>query len=228
MDEYAARVAKSALKLEAIKLNPSNLFVWASGFQMPIYNDNRLFMSSVQDRGLVLDALEDLIQKNRIEFEVVAGTSTAGIPWAAWLAHRRDLPMVYIRDKPKDHGLRNQIEGIAADKGLEGRKTVVIEDLISTGGSSVKAVEAVREAGGNCVDCVSIFNYGFDEAASRFGALAPPCQVSSVLDYKTLVGVAIRIGGVRPQDAEVLREWDADPFGFGEKRGFPKIERIKS
>ncbi|HLD04425.1 MAG TPA: orotate phosphoribosyltransferase [Candidatus Nanoarchaeia archaeon] len=227
MGEYTARVAQAALRLEAIKLDPNHLFVWSSGYQMPIYNDNRLFMSSVQDRGLVLDALENLIQEKGMGFEVVAGTSTAGIPWAAWLAHRRDLPMVYIRDKPKDHGLRNQIEGITADKGLEGRKTVVIEDLISTGGSSVKAVEAVRQAGGNCVDCVSIFNYGFGEAVSRFGALTPPCQVSSVLDYKTLVEVAIQTGYVEPQSAKVLKEWDSDPFGFGEKHGFPKIERGK-
>src|SRR3989344_5696557 len=174
-------LASRALKLKAIKLNPDKPFQWASGFFMPIYNDNRLFLFDSDNRALIGSGFMNIISKEKIDFDVIAGTATAGIPHATTLADYCTMPLIYIRDKPKDHGRKNQIEGIDSESDLEGKKVIVIEDLISTGGSSAKAVQAVRDANGEANYCLSIFNYGLDAAVEAFSSLDPICNVRSLL-----------------------------------------------
>jgi orotate phosphoribosyltransferase len=170
------------------------------------------------------------VRAEEIPVSFIAGTSTSGIPHATTLADKLGLPMVYIRDKPKDHGMKNRIEGIDAEKDLEGRKGVVIEDLISTGGSSARAVQGVREANGSVDYCLAIFNYGFEKAAKLFTAegdspLTEPCEVRSILTYDILMEVARASDKFTKEQLEMLEEWGKDAFGWGAKFGFPKIER---
>ncbi|MFA7707504.1 MAG: orotate phosphoribosyltransferase [Candidatus Pacearchaeota archaeon] len=243
--ETAKEIAKAGLKINAIKLSPNKPFTWASGFQMPIYNDNRMFLGNAKHRRLIADGFNHLMdsaysENRNIYFSIIAGTSTAGISPATTLADTYSIerPLIYVRDKPKDHGLRNQIEGIDAEKDLGGKRVLLIEDLISTGGSSVNAVQAIRDANGNCEHCFSIFNYGFKEAEEMFKGKRPydkektkflktPCQVKSLLTYDKLLEVAKEIGYINTAQEKMLAEWREDPFNWGEKHGFPKIEKTK-
>lgn len=222
--EYGKEIAKAGLEIKAIKLNPDNPFQWASGYRMPIYNDNRMFLFFPEHRQLIVDGFKQLIEEEGITYDVIAGTSTAGIPHGISLANMVNCPFIYIRDKPKDHGLKNQIEGIDAEKDLEGKRVIVIEDLISTGGSSAKAVQIVRDANGKANYCLSIFNYGLDKAVQEFDALEPKCEVRSLLNYDVLLEVAKETGYLTEEQVKLLEEWRADPFGWGEKHGFPKVE----
>ncbi|MEK6859772.1 MAG: orotate phosphoribosyltransferase [Nanoarchaeota archaeon] len=240
VESIERKIAKAGLEIKAIKLNPDNPFTWASGYRMPIYNDNRMFLWYPEHRKLIMSGFLGLMAQDGFytgkSYDFIAGTSTSGIPWAEKLADNRNKPMVYVRDKPKDHGLKNQIEGIDAESNLQGKKGILIEDLISTGGSSVAAVQALRDANGICNHCYSIFNYGFEKAQKMFMGdeafdkeerrrLDPPCKVKSLLTYDTLLQVAIETGRISPQQAAMLSEWRTDPFGWGEKRGFPKVEK---
>lgn len=191
---------------------------------MPIYNDNRMFLFFPQMRQVIAQGLADVIEAHQIRPEVVAGTATAGIPHGALLADLLDLPYIYIRDKPKGHGLRNRIEGIDAESDLGGSRVVVIEDLISTGGSSARAVQAVREANGACDWCLAIFSYGFEKAAEQFEALDPPCSFASLLTFPVLLEVAKAGGFLTDDQITLLSEWREDPFGWGDRHGFPKSE----
>jgi orotate phosphoribosyltransferase len=240
VEEYPEIIAEIALSIGAIKLNPENPFQWASGFRMPIYNDNRMLLWSIPNRQRVAAVLSELVRETfGSDLTVIAGTSTAGIPWATMVADKTKNPLIYIRDKPKDHGLRNQIEGIDAQTNLNRYSVVVIEDLISTGGSSAAAVQAVRDAEGSCNHCFSIFNYGFKEAQEMFEgtrpynregtrSLIPPCQVRSVLTYDALLRMARKKGYIDSTRVKMLEEWRADPFGWGEKRGFPRVVQAKN
>lgn len=202
---------------------------------MPIYNDNRMFLFYPRCRELISEGFINLIKEKQLKFEVIAGTSTAGISPATTLADRLEVPLIYVRDKPKDHGLKNQIEGIDAEKDLEGKRVILIEDLVSTGGSSAKAVQAIRNAKGECNYCLSIFNYGFNEATEVFegkklydkegNKLSNKCNVYSILDYNQLLEVAKETGYINKEQQKMLEEWRADPFNWGEKHGFPKVER---
>ena len=192
---------------------------------MPIYNDNRMFLFHPEMRRIIAQGLADLIRGRGISPDVVAGTATAGIPHGALLADLLSLPYIYIRDKPKGHGLKNRIEGLDAEADLDGRVVVVIEDLISTGGSSAKAVEAVREAKGVANWCLSIFSYGLERAAEQFEALNPPCGFTSLLTFPVLLETA-KAGGLLSGDQIALLEaWREDPFGWGGRHGFPKVEK---
>jgi orotate phosphoribosyltransferase len=223
--DYAKYIAKAGLDIKAIKLNPDDPFQWASGFRMPIYNDNRMFLFHPEHRQLITNAFLDKINSSTpYRHAIIAGTSTAGIPWASFVADRLEDPEIYIRDKPKSHGLRNQIEGIDAESDLGGEDVIVIEDLISTGGSPARAVKAVRDANGECNYCLSVFNYGLDKAIQAFDALDPKCHVRSLLTYDTLLQVAKDTGYLNQDQVKLLEEWRADPFGWGEKHGFPKVE----
>lgn len=231
---FAEEIADAGLRIKAIKLNPNNPFTWASGYRMPIYNDNRMFLFYPRHRGLIVDSFKKVIEGSQIIDDVIAGTSTAGIPWASMLSGE-SIPLIYIRDKPKDHGLKNQIEGIDAESDLGKGRVLLIEDLISTGGSSARAVQAIRDANGICVDCLSVFNYGFNAAERVFNGEDPydkegnkldhPCEVRSLLDYDTLLEVARDTRYINDQQAAMLAEWRADPFNWGERHGFPKVER---
>ncbi|TFH65823.1 MAG: orotate phosphoribosyltransferase [Gemmatimonadales bacterium] len=222
MDDLGRTIAEYGLRIGAIKLNPASPFQWASGYRMPIYNDNRMFLFYPEMRRTIAQGLADIIRDRGIRPDVVAGTATAGIPHGALLADLLSLPYIYIRDKPKAHGLKNRIEGLDAESDLGGRTVVVIEDLISTGGSSARAVEAVREANGVSDWCLSIFSYGLEKAAEEFAALEPACEFTSLLTFPVLLDVA-RTGGFLSEDQiSLLAEWREDPFGWGEKNGFPK------
>lgn len=224
IDDVGRRIAEQGLRIGAIKLNPDDPFRWASGYRMPIYNDNRMFLFHPEARRTIARGLAAIVEEEGIAPEVVAGTATAGIPHGALLADLLDLPYIYIRDKPKAHGLKNRIEGLDADSDLGGRKVVVIEDLISTGGSSARAVEAVREANGIANWCLSIFSYGLDKADEQFAALDPPCAFTSLLTFPLLLDVARTGGLLSDEQITVLDEWRQDPFGWGEAHGFPKVD----
>jgi len=191
---------------------------------MPIYNDNRMFLFHPEMRRTIARGLADVVRREAGDPEVIAGTATAGIPHGALLADRLSLPFIYVRDKPKGHGLKNRIEGLDAESDLGDRKVVVIEDLISTGGSSARAVEGVREARGDCRWCVSIFSYGLERAAEAFGALEPPCAFTSLLTFPVLLDVARAGGFLAPDQIALLEGWREDPFAWGESQGFPRVE----
>lgn len=225
--QHSHLVATTALSINAIKLNVKEPFQWASGYRMPIYNDNRRFLWDIDHRHIIVRAFRQLIIEAGVKFEVVAGTSTAGIPWATLLSNEFGFHLAYIREKAKGHGLKNRIEGIDAETGLAGQRTLVIEDLISTGGSSAKAVQAVRDAGGKCEHIISIFDYGFSEARKMFEDMYPPCKVLSILDYPSLMNAVRDKKYFDEEEFKALREWREDPYGWGEKRGFPQALKEK-
>ena len=216
--EFGNKIALAALEIGAIRLSPTEPFNWASGYRMPIYNDNRLLLGSYQNRMLIGSGFEHLIKTEEIPYDVIAGTSTAGIAPATTLSNILKCPLIYIREKPKTHGLKKQIEGILLDK----QKVVVIEDLVSTGGSSIKAVEGVRNSGGVVDNCLSIFNYGFKETETLFKQAN--CRLISLLTYNDLLDIAVENGYIAGESLSMLREWRNSPFEWGAKHGFPKVE----
>ena len=225
VEDIGSQLAEKGLSIGAIKLDPDEPFQWASGYRMPVYNDNRMFIFHPETRAMIARGLALIIENENIAIDVVAGTATAGIPHGTSLADLLGLPYIYIRDKPKGHGLRNRIEGIDAGSDLGGRDVIVVEDLISTGGSSARAVEAVREANGSCGWCVSIFSYGLDRALEQFSDLDPPCEVRSLLTFDVLLETARASGRLTTDQIVMLEEWRRDPFSWGEQHGFPKIEK---
>lgn len=203
------QVASYLLEIGAVALRPQEPFTWTSGIKSPIYCDNRLTMAYPEVRNYIADAFAQLITSQYPDAEVIAGTATAGIPHAAWVADKLNLPMAYIRDKAKGHGKQNQIEGLISP----GQKVVVIEDLISTGGSSIKAAQAVQEAGGEVLAVLAIFSYELDRAVDAFAAAEMPLQ--SLSNYSTLIDVALAKGTIAPTDVELLKSWRNDPAAFG-------------
>ncbi len=326
MPLHSSLIAQISLSIGAIKLRPDDPFTWASGYRMPIYNDNRMLLRDYNHRMLVANALVELIEKEMGEGKesypcYIAGTSTAGIapavsvaksfgvpllilqdglpyvfeqpftvhsrhktdivastcpwsiPYGVTLANDKELPFVYVRQAKKTHGLQQQIEGItkpmqtamlinyyygkeddyapaAVDAlaeqkvlvteiikedisktlqpaDIKGKRVIMIEDLISTGGSSAEEVNAVRRLGASCNLCVSIFHYEFVFAVLAFDYLEPRCDVRPALTYRRLLQVANERKYLTEEQMQLLKEWREDPFGWGEKHGFPKIERAK-
>lgn len=203
------QVASYLLEIGAVALRPQEPFTWTSGIKSPIYCDNRLTMAYPQVRGYIAESFAELIRTEYPEVEVIAGTATAGIPHAAWVSDKLNLPMAYIRDKAKGHGKQNQIEGRIAP----GQKVVVIEDLISTGGSSIKAAQAVQEAGGVVLAVLAIFSYELDRAVEGFAAAEIPLQTLS--NYSALIQVALEKGTIAESDVALLQAWRSDPASFG-------------
>lgn len=204
-------IAGRLLEIEAVTLKPTDPFTWASGLKSPIYCDNRLTLSYPQIRREIATGLKDLVLEKFPEVELVAGTATAGIPHAAWVSELLDLPLCYVRSKAKGHGKGNQIEG----KALAGQKVVVVEDLISTGGSVISAVEALREAGCEVLGVVSIFTYELAKGiemlnGSRINAI-------SLTNFTTLIEVAKEKGYIKKNDIASLTEWKKDPSGWEAK-----------
>ncbi|CAH0346922.1 orotate phosphoribosyltransferase [Bacillus sp. CECT 9360] len=202
-------IAEHLLEIEAVYLQPNNPFTWASGIKSPIYCDNRLTLSYPEIRSKIAKGLQVLITEHFPDAEVIAGTATAGIPHAAWVSDLLNLPMCYVRSKPKGHGKGNQIEGKAAP----GQKVVVVEDLISTGGSVIEAVKALRENGCNVLGVVSIFSYELQKGKEQLnseGILA-----YSLSDYTTLIEVAVKHGYIEESDLEKLNKWRGNPADTG-------------
>lgn len=225
VEEYGPKIARKALEMEAIRLSPAEPFQWASGYRMPIYNDNRRLLADADTRKLIGEAFSAIVGKLPIGFDNIAGTATAGIPHATTLADRLGMPLSYVRSSGKDHGLKNLIEGLGSDGSYHGQKVLLIEDLISTGGSSIKAVQAVREADGDIAYCLAIFTYGLKASVDAFSSLEPACSAITLLDYDTMVATARSTGYVDDKGAELLRQWRTDPFGWGEAHGFPPSKK---
>lgn len=211
--ERAMAIAGILLDLKAVQIRLDPPFRWASGRFSPVYCDNRLILSDPMSRRRVRDGLGALIHEAGWRPEVIAGTATAGIAHAAWLAEKLDLPMVYIRAKAKDHGRENRIEGRLDP----GRRVVVIEDLISTGGSSVSAALAVREAGGEVEGVASIFTYGLADAKARFDEAGIPFR--SLCDFFRLIEEAERRNTLSAQEAGAVASWIRDPHAWSLMRG---------
>lgn len=222
---YSYDIARCALEMGAIRLSPEKPFCWASGYYMPIYNDNRTLLGDWRARELVAKAFEEILSKLGYDPDNIAGTSTAGIPHATTLADRLKKPVSYIRSSSKDHGLQNQIEGLGRAKGYEGKNVVLIEDLISTGMSSIKAVKAIQEANGKVPYCLAIFSYGTDQGKEAFASLDPACKPVTILDFNYVIPIAKEIGYIKPEQEAMLLEWSASPFTWGEKHGWKKEER---
>ena len=196
----STEVAKRLLQIKAIKLSPQNPFTWASGIKSPIYCDNRIVLTYPEARNFVRDALVKKADQFG-EYDLIAGVATAGIAHGALLADATNMPFIYVRGKAKGHGRQNLIEGEV--KG--GEKVLVVEDLISTGGSSVKAVEAVREAGCEVVGVLAIFTYGFEKAERTFAAAN--CKYDTLSNYETLLQEAIKSGYISESDLQVLNDF---------------------
>lgn len=202
-------LAKKLLEISAVTITGTDrLFTWASGIKSPIYCDNRLTMSYPEVRELIAKGFENLIRERFPEAEVLAGTATAGIPHAAWVSQRMNLPMSYVRSSAKGHGKGNQIEGLVN----KGQKVVVIEDLLSTGGSSMKAVKALQEAGADVLGVVAIFTYGFEKVDQLFKTEDIPYD--TLTNYSILLPIAIEMGYIKEEEKETLEKWSKDPYIF--------------
>lgn len=209
LEQMPEQIAEALLDIGAVTLRPDQPFTWTSGIISPIYCDNRLTMSYPKIRERIAEGFAALIRERYPDAEIVAGTATAGIPHAAWVAQKLNLPMIYIRDKTKGHGKQNRIEGALAP----GQKVIVIEDLISTGGSSLKAALAVNEAGGQALGVLAIFTYQLEQAEAAFAEKKMP--LATLTDYTTLIHTAVKLGKVRQEDVELLQSWRKDPLSFG-------------
>ena len=202
-------VAEKLLQVNAVKLNPKEPFTWASGWKSPIYCDNRKLLGYPYVRDFIKSEMCNVIFEKFPEAELLAGVATAGIAWGAMASDQLKLPYIYVRPKPKEHGLGNQIEGYY-EKGM---KTIIIEDLISTGKSSLQVVDVVRNAGLDVIGMVSIFTYGFEAAATACSEAGVP--TISLTNYPTLIELAIEKGTIDPEDQNTLLNWSKNPSEWG-------------
>lgn len=198
-------VAEKLLQVNAVKLSPSQPFTWASGWKSPIYCDNRRVLSFPYVREFIKSEMSNTIFSAFPEAELLAGVATAGIAWGALSADQLKLPYIYVRPKPKEHGLGNQIEGFYE----KGQKVIVVEDLISTGKSSLQVVDVLKAAGLEVMGMVAIFSYGFPVASAAFAAAGVPFK--TLTNYETLINLAVQKGTVDPAQQQVLLNWQADP-----------------
>jgi len=207
-EKTALEVASKLLEIEAIKLNYKTPFTWSSGWKSPIYCDNRLALSYPTIRTHIKESLAQVIKFNHPDVECIAGVATAGIPQGALVADELGLPFVYVRPKPKDHGMGNLIEG----KINKGQKVVLIEDLISTGGSSLKAAQAMKDEGFNVIGMVAIFTYGFDAAEKAFMEANIPLTCLS--DFNHLLQQAVKNNYLDEQQLAYVKSWRSDPANW--------------
>lgn len=208
-DESALKIAEFLLQIKAVKLQPNQPFTWASGWKSPIYCDNRKTLSYPEIRTFIRKQFVDRIKESFGKPDVIAGVATGGIAQGALVAEQMELPFVYVRSEAKSHGLTNQVEGVIE----KGQRVVVIEDLISTGGSSIKAVDALRQAGCEVVGMAAIFTYGFKTADENFKKAG--CRVITLSDYSTLIEQALSAGYVNDSDLASLSAWREDPGAWG-------------
>ena len=204
----ATITAEKLLQADAVRLSPQQPFTWASGWKSPIYCDNRRILSHPYIRDYIKSELCNVVFERFGDAELIAGVATAGIAWGAMVADQLKLPFIYVRPKPKEHGLGNQIEG----QFVKGQKTVVIEDLISTGKSSLQVVEVARKNELDVMGMVSIFTYQFSQAESAFETAGIP--YISLTDYPSLLILASDKGLIRAEDKEVLLKWRKDPSNW--------------
>ncbi len=208
MENIKETIAKDLLSIKAVFFRPNEPFTWASGIKSPVYCDNRLILTAPQVRTQVETAIAETIKKEYPDVEILMGTSTAGIAHAAIAGHLLGIPMGYVRSGAKDHGRQNRIEG----KLEKGQKVVVIEDLISTGGSSLKAVEAIRQNGNEVIGMVASYTYGFPVAEKAFADAH--IKLVTLTDYEHVVSEALETGYIAQEDVELLHEWRKDPANW--------------
>jgi orotate phosphoribosyltransferase len=204
----AMAIAEKLMQVGAVKLNPSQPFTWASGWKSPIYCDNRKILSHPFIRDFIKSELANLVFEKFPDAELIAGVATAGIPWGVLIADQLKLPFAYVRPKPKEHGMGNQVEGDV----IAGQKTVVVEDLISTGKSSLQVVDVLKNLGVEVSGMVSIFNYRFQHATDAFEAAG--IELWSLTDYNHLVELAMQRGMVGKEHEEILLKWRSDPANW--------------
>ncbi len=209
MESTQVEVTKKLLEINTIKIQPDNPFTWASGWKSPIYCDNRKTLSYPDTRAYIRDCFVNLIKEKYPEAEVVAGVATGAIAIGALVADKLGLPFIYVRSKPKGHGLENLIEGDLKPF----QKVVVVEDLVSTGISSLKAAEAVNNFGGEVVGMVSIFTYNFPLAKENFDKAG--IELTSLSRYQTLIDLSLEMGEISKDQVESLMEWREDPANWG-------------
>jgi orotate phosphoribosyltransferase len=209
MENSAKKIAEYLLQIKAIKLQPSNPFTWASGWKSPIYCDNRKTLSFPKVRTYIRDSFVSLINRLYPEAEMIAGVATGAISHGALAADKLELPFIYVRSGAKEHGLGNQIEGFYE----KGQKVVVVEDLISTGGSSLNAVKALREAGCEVLGMVAIFTYEFNKASEGFAR--ENCSLNTLCNYSVLIETAVNTGYIGESEVETLKKWRTDPANWG-------------
>lgn len=210
--DSASKVAESLLQIKAIKLNNNKPFTWASGLKSPIYCDNRVALSYPKIRTYIRQQIVEAIEENFGQVDVIAGVATAGIPQAALVAATMGLPLVYIRSSEKKHGMTNKIEGVIN----EGQSVVVIEDLISTGKSSLNAVEALRSAGAKVKGMIAIFTYGLQKATENFENAN--CKLVTISDYENLIKLATESNYISNKDLVSLMEWRKDPQAWSDEK----------
>lgn len=209
--DFSRELALNLLKINAVILRPNHPFVWSSGWNSPIYCDNRLTLLHVDLRKKMAATMADFIRTQFPSTEVVTGTATAGIPHAAWVSDILNLPMAYVRSKAKAYGMGNQIEGGVK----KGQSTVIIEDLISTGGSVLSVIDALQFVGAKVDGVCTIFTYDFDVARKSLEDLNVP--VYSLTDYQTLIDVAVENGFVKESDVALLNQWRKTPETWPKK-----------
>jgi len=205
MENLGQQIAEYLLQIKAIKLNPANPYTWASGIKSPIYCDNRKILSYPEIRTFVRDAFIDVITDKFPEIEIIAGVATGAIAEGVLVAEKMGLPFIYVRSSAKEHGLQNTIEGDFDTS----KKVLVIEDLVSTGKSSLEAVKALREAGGTVLGMVAIFSYLLDEAKENFKKAK--CHLVTLSDYNELIKKAIENNYIHSNQIEALKEWRQNP-----------------
>lgn len=206
--EHALISAEKLLQVDAVKLSAENPFTWASGWKSPIYCDNRKVLSHPYIREYIKSELCNIVFEKFPDADLIAGVATAGIAWGAMVADQLKLPFIYVRPKPKEHGMGNQVEGELK----AGQKAVIIEDLISTGKSSLQVVDVLRQSGAEIAGMVSIFNYRFDVAAEAFQNAQ--VTVYSLTDYPALLELASKKGIIQPAQQDVLLKWRQDPANW--------------
>lgn len=199
--KLSSEIARDLLKIEAVQIKTKGYFTWTSGIKSPIYCDNRLTMSYPDIRQKIVQAFVEQIENMDEKPDVIAGCATAGIPHAAWLADALNLPMIYVRSAPKGHGKENQIEG----KLIEGQKVIVIEDLISTGGSSIQAAKAILNAGAHVIATLAIFTYGLAKSAEQFKNEA--ISLATITDFDQLLAVLLEDGEINQTEIDELIKW---------------------
>ena len=209
MENSAIKIAEYLLQIKAIKLQPSNPFTWASGWKSPIYCDNRKTLSFPEVRSYIRDSFVSLVSRLYPSAGLIAGVATGAISHGALVADKMGLPFIYVRSGAKEHGLGNQIEGYFE----KGQKAVVIEDLISTGGSSLNAVKALRDADCEVLGMTAIFTYEFKKASDAFKT--ENCSLDTLCNYSVLIDTALKTGYITPGDVETLKKWRVDPSVWG-------------
>ena len=202
------KIAEILLNLNAVMLRTKPPFRWASGILSPIYTDNRILMSYPREREFIVNSFIKLIKKNKIKFDGFAATATAGIPWASWLSQKLKKPMVYVRSETKDHGKENLVEG----KIEENKTYIVVEDLVSTGSSSINTIKAVREKNGNVEYCITIFTYELEKAQNNFESAN--VKLLTLTNFTILVKLALKKKYISKEQLAHIMDWKKHPEGW--------------